>query len=128
MTTDPLLPQALIFDTLKGILAVQRQLQEDQIRSDDKQYDFVRNLTLLQQQLEHILMVQQSLQMGQLQQQDHLSRLLDQIDQVLSHQVKQQELIDKIIDFNLSYMERSFIERERRLSEGGEEEWMDEED
>jgi len=125
MTTDPLLPQALIFDTLKGILAVQRQLQEDQIRSDDKQYDFVRNLTLLQQQLEHILMVQQSLQMGQLQQQDHLSRLLDQIDQVLSHQVKQQELIDKIIDFNLSYMERSFIERERRLSEG---EWMDEED
>jgi hypothetical protein len=115
MTTDPFLPQVLIFDTLKGILAVQRQLQEDQMRSDGNQHEFSQNLMLLQQKLEHILIVQQSLQMGQLQQQDHLSQLLDQIDQVLSHQLKQQELIDKIIDFNLSYMERSYIERERML-------------
>jgi len=61
MNTDPALPTTLIVDTLKGILSVQRQLQEDQLRSDDKHLSFLESLTLLQQQLEHILIIQRNL-------------------------------------------------------------------
>ncbi|MFZ9736435.1 MAG: hypothetical protein ACO3EZ_00325 [Prochlorotrichaceae cyanobacterium] len=106
MNSDSPLSQTLLVNTLKGILSVQRQLQEDQIRSDEQHHDFVQNLSLLQQQLEQILIVQRNLQLDQLHQQDQTNRLLDQIDKVLSHQIKQQDLIDKIIEFNLSYMER----------------------
>lgn len=101
MNTDSALSETLLVNTIKGILSVQRQLQEDQMRSDEKHYDFLQNLTLLQQQLEQILIVQRNLQFDQLQQQDQTNRLLDQIDKVLTHQIKQQELIDKIIEFNI---------------------------
>jgi hypothetical protein len=106
MTQDPHISETLIVKTLSGILSVQRQLQEDQIRSQEDHHGFLQNLALFQQQLEQVLMVQRNLQLDQLRQQDQTSRLLDQIDRVMYNQMKQQELLDKIIDFNISYIHR----------------------
>ena len=105
-TTDSPLSESLIANTIRGILAVQRQLQEHQFRSDGDQDEFAKNLLVLQQQLEHILIAQRQLQLDQLRQQDQNSRLLDQLDKVIYHQMRQQELIDKIVDFNINYMDR----------------------
>ena len=88
--------------TIEGMLAVQRELQESQLRQQQDSAKFERNIQSIHQELDRMLAVQLELQVSQIKQQQQNQATQKEIQDLLKAQQEQSRTVNQLIGYSLS--------------------------